>query len=151
MKADYSFLSAKNDPIIFTALCIKNHFFKNPALPLKESDLQDYLVDGTGDGGVDAMFSDPSSESSDLVLCQSKFYQTITSDDVYNAMVKFLSKLPCQRVRSPGLRNWHALSIRPQAKKKRTPSLKKSFIFCPLVTLIMRPRNSLFGGTFQNE
>lgn len=90
IKDDYSFLSAKSDPIVFTALCIKNHFFKNPALPLKESDLQDMLVDGTGDGGVDAMFSDPSSESSDLVLCQSKFYQAITSDDVYNAMVKLI-------------------------------------------------------------
>ena len=65
--------------------------YKNPALVLNESDYADMIVDGQYDGGVDILLTDPSSEGSDLVIAQSKYYQSISFDDVFNAMTKMAS------------------------------------------------------------
>ena len=61
---------------------------KNPALSLVEDDLKDMIVDSSHDGGVDILLTDPSSESSDLVIGQSKFYKSIKYEDVFNALMK---------------------------------------------------------------
>lgn len=85
-----SFPSLRNKPndYVFSALCVKAHFYKNPALDLRESDFEDIIVDGQYDGGVDILLSDPNSEGSDLVIGQSKFYQTITREEIQNALLK---------------------------------------------------------------
>lgn len=81
-------LRNKSDAYVFSVLCAKSHFYKNPALVLSEEEFPDIVVDGQYDGGVDILLSDPNSEASDLVIGQSKFYRTITNEDVQNALLK---------------------------------------------------------------
>ena len=81
-------LRSKSNDYVFSALCIKSNFYKNPALILNEADYEEIVVDGQYDGGVDVLLSDPNSDGSDLVIGQSKFYQSISYDDVLNAMLK---------------------------------------------------------------
>lgn len=71
LKDAYPSLRNKPDEYVFSALCVKANFFKNPALVLNESDFDDIVVDGQYDGGVDILLSDPNSEGSDLVIGQS--------------------------------------------------------------------------------
>ena len=92
MKAEtYPALRKYPDSYVFSALCVKAHFYKNPALDLDENDLKKIVVDSQNDGGADILLTDPNSEESDLVIGQSKFYTNITSEDVQNAMKKMAS------------------------------------------------------------
>lgn len=88
LKTTYPSLRAKTDDFVFSALCIKSNLFKNPALILNEQDFDDMIVDGQYDGGVDVLLTDPSSDSSDLIIGQSKFYASINNEDVMNALTK---------------------------------------------------------------
>lgn len=88
LKDVYPSLRDKPDEYVFSALCVKANFFKNPALELRDGDFEDIIVDGQYDGGVDVLLSDPNSEGSDLVIGQSKFYQTITKEQIQNALLK---------------------------------------------------------------
>ena len=88
LKTVYQSLRLKTNDYIFSALCIKANLYKNPALILNEQDFTDMIVDGQYDGGVDILLTDPNSESSDLIIGQSKFYSTITTEDVINALTK---------------------------------------------------------------
>ena len=88
LRGNYPFLRAHEDAYAFSALCIKAHFYRNPAFQLDDSELEEMIVDGSYDGGVDILLSDPSSENSDVVIGQSKFYKSIKYDDVFNALVK---------------------------------------------------------------
>ena len=91
MKSTYPSLRDKSDDYVFSALCVKAHLYKNPALTLSDSDFEEIVVDGQYDGGVDVLATDPNVEGSDLVIAQSKFYTSISSDDVINAMTKMAS------------------------------------------------------------
>lgn len=88
MKTTYPSLRHKADDYVFSALCVKAHLYKNPALTINESDFEEMIVDGQYDGGVDILLTDPNSEGSDLVIAQSKFHTSVTTDDVMNAMAK---------------------------------------------------------------
>ena len=88
LKTAYGSLRQKTNEHIFSALCIKANLYKNPALILNEKDFNDMIVDGQYDGGVDILLTDPNSDSSDLIIGQSKFYTTITAEDVMNALTK---------------------------------------------------------------
>ena len=88
MKEAHPSLRSKADDYVFSALCVKSHLYKNPALIITESDYAEMIVDGQYDGGVDVLLTDPSSESSDLVIAQSKYYTNISFEDVFNAMTK---------------------------------------------------------------
>lgn len=55
---------------------------------LNEEDFAEMIVDSPNDGGADILLSDPNSEGSDLVIGQSKFYKTISSEQVLNTMRK---------------------------------------------------------------
>lgn len=88
---DSSFFRSKKDEYIFSALSVKSHFYKNPALILNDPDLAEMIVDSQYDGGVDILLSDPSSEGADLVIGQSKFYESISFDDVFNAINKMVT------------------------------------------------------------
>ena len=91
LKSSYPSLRTKSDDYVFSALCVKSHLFKNPALVLYENDFDEMIVDGQYDGGVDVLLTDPNSEESDMVIAQSKFYTSISADDVMNAMTKMAS------------------------------------------------------------
>ena len=102
MKKQYPSLRSLTDDYFFSALCVKVHFFKNPSLVLNESDFAEMIVDSPNDGGADILLSDPNSETSDLVIGQSKFCKSISSEEVLNAMRKmadfyrkFAAKTPC--------------------------------------------------------
>lgn len=90
MKETYPTLRQKTDEYVFSALAVKANYYKNPALVLNESDFESFIVDGQYDGGVDILLSDPNSESSNMIIGQSKFYQNITFDDAVNAITKMV-------------------------------------------------------------
>ena len=82
------FFADKADSYVFAALCIKSHFYKNPYVQPDNRDWEAIIVDGPRDGGVDILMSDPSSETSDLIIGQSKFCHDITREEVENACIK---------------------------------------------------------------
>ena len=88
LKEKYPSLRARPDDYVFSVLCVKNHFYKNPALVLNEDEFAEIVVDGTRDGGADILLTDPNSEESDMVIGQSKFHRTISAETVLNAMRK---------------------------------------------------------------
>lgn len=88
LKAQYPSLRSQTDDYVFSALCIKANFYKSPALILNGSDFEEMIVDSPNDGGADILLSDPNSETSDLIIGQSKLYRTITAEQVLNAVRK---------------------------------------------------------------
>lgn len=90
MKENYPSLRKKTDDFAFTALCVKSNFFKNPALDFDDRTIENMMVDGTNDGGIDAMLLDQNSDSNDLILVQSKHYHQISYDDVMDAITKMV-------------------------------------------------------------
>ncbi len=90
-KEKYQSLRNKSNDYAFSALCVKSNFYKNPVLDFDDGTIEKMMVDGTCDGGVDALLSDPSSdESTNLVLVQSKHYKKIEFDDLVNAVTKMV-------------------------------------------------------------
>lgn len=90
LKTTYANLRTETDAHVFTVLCVKSSYFKNPSLLFTENEINNILVDSTRDGGVDAILSDPNSETSNLVLCQSKYQEKITFDEVREAISKLI-------------------------------------------------------------
>lgn len=90
LKEVFPVLRKKPDEHVFTVLCVKANFFKNPSLSFTEADIDNLLVDSVKDGGVDALFSDPNSETNNLIICQSKYYESITFDAVRDAVAKMI-------------------------------------------------------------
>ncbi len=88
LKEQYSGLRAKSDDYVFNALVVKSMFYKNPAYEITGNDFDEIIVDGHADGGVDVLLADPTSETSDLIIGQSKFYQTISFDECRDAVNK---------------------------------------------------------------
>lgn len=90
LKGLYPSLREKRDDYVFSALCFKSNFYKNPSLNFNEQLIEEVIVDGNNDDGIDALLTDPNSDESDLVLIQSKFYQTIAFEDIVNAITKMV-------------------------------------------------------------
>ena len=90
MKRDYPALRDKSDEYVFTALCVRASYYKNPAIDFNEYTISEFIVDGQYDGGVDVLLLDPNSEEGNLVLVQSKFYRDITFDNVRDAITKII-------------------------------------------------------------
>ena len=88
MKDQYHSLRDKSNDYVFNALVVKSMFYKNPAYEITGSDFDDIIVDGHADGGVDILLDDPSSETSDLIIGQAKFHQTISFDECSDAVNK---------------------------------------------------------------
>lgn len=88
LKTQYPSLRSRSDDYVFSVLCVKANLYKNPALILNEDEFAEIVVDSTNDGGADILLTDPNSEASDLVIGQSKFYKTITAEQVLNAVRK---------------------------------------------------------------
>lgn len=90
LKELYPGLRRESDEHIFTVLCVKSNYYKNPSLIFTENEIENLLVDSVKDGGVDALLTDPNSETNNLVICQSKFYETITFDAVRDSVAKMI-------------------------------------------------------------
>lgn len=91
LKESSHYLKDKSDDFVFSALSVKATYYKNPALVLDDTGLENIVVDGQYDGGVDALLTDPNSDTSDLVIAQSKYYKSITFDEIFNAIAKMTS------------------------------------------------------------
>lgn len=74
---------------VFTILCLKYFFFSDGAMFDPDAALE-FLTDGANDGGIDAIFNDPNSEGNDMVIVQSKYYEStpLTSQDVAGELYK---------------------------------------------------------------
>ena len=55
LKEKYPSLRARTDDYVFSALCVKAHFFKNSKRDLNEDDFAEIVVDGSRDGGRNSM------------------------------------------------------------------------------------------------
>lgn len=86
----YQTLRDKTDDYVFSVVAIKANFFKNPSLTFEESKISDIVVDSTNDGGVDFLLTDPNSDTSDLIIGQSKFYTSIDKETISNALLKMI-------------------------------------------------------------
>lgn len=91
MKSKYYCLKDKSDNYVFSAVCLNSNFYKNPSLQITEEIIKDSIVDGVSDGGVDILLSDPNTDTCDMVICQSKFYKSISYDEVAAAIGKMIS------------------------------------------------------------
>lgn len=78
----YPIFKGEKPYIVFTAMCIEYFYFKAPGTYFIPDDILRSISDGSNDGGIDAAINDQSSDGNDLVLIQSKFYNTssVTQD-----------------------------------------------------------------------
>ena len=88
---------------IFIILCIKYFFFSEAGISFDQDLVEEYLTDGANDGGIDAIFNDPTSESNDVIIVQSKFYENteLGTDNVAGELYKInetLKKLQSNKV-----------------------------------------------------
>ena len=90
MKEIYPRLRKESDDHVFAVLCVKSSFYKNPSLSFTDNDIENILVDSQGDGGADALLTDPNSDTSNLIICQAKYHQKITYDEVRDAVAKMI-------------------------------------------------------------
>lgn len=90
LKESFPCIRNLSDEQAFTVLCVKANYYKNPSLSFTENEISELLVDSVKDGGVDALFSDPNSETNNLIICQSKYYENITFDVVRDAVSKMI-------------------------------------------------------------
>lgn len=80
MRAAYPSLSQMKDYEVFTLLCIKYYFYSD-GTPFDPELVSEYITDGTNDGGIDAVFNDPNSDTNDVVIVQSKYYEKTKLSD----------------------------------------------------------------------
>lgn len=88
-KTEYPVFSSYQDYHVFTMLCLKYFFFSDGAA-FDPDIMQAALTDGAKDGGIDAIFNDPTSENNDMVIVQSKYYEqsALTGQDVAGELFK---------------------------------------------------------------
>ena len=103
MKVNYPLYKNYQDYHVFTLLCMKYFYFAEDGTAFDYEQALLYLTDGANDGGIDAIFNDPSSENNDIVIVQSKFYQNskLTADNVAGELYKInetLKKLKANKV-----------------------------------------------------
>ena len=84
-------LLKRTDDYAFSALALKCNVYKNPSLIFDDEVITDAIVDGPGDGGADILINDPNSDTYDLMICQSKFYEAISYDEIAGSINKITS------------------------------------------------------------
>ncbi|MFA5283817.1 MAG: AIPR family protein [Bacilli bacterium] len=87
----FTFFRGKTDHYVFNALCAKAIFYKNPSFSLDEESLKQIVVDGANDQGLDCILTDESSDYKDLILMQCKYYESISLEQIKEALNKMLS------------------------------------------------------------
>ncbi len=76
LKAKYPTFVNFIDYKLFSVLCIKYFFFAEDNIPFDQDIVNDFICDGANDGGIDAIFNDPHSSNNDVIIVQSKFYNS---------------------------------------------------------------------------
>lgn len=74
----------------------KIFYFSDPGVAFDpELILQEYITDGKDDGGIDAIFNDPTSENNDVIIVQSKFYENspLSDEEITAELIKISSTL----------------------------------------------------------
>ena len=89
MKSKFPAYRVMQDYHVFTIMCLK-YFFFSDGTSFDPDAAIDFLTDGANDGGIDAIFNDPNSEGNDMVIVQSKYYEstTLTGQDVAGELYK---------------------------------------------------------------
>ena len=59
---------------LFTFVCLKYFYFNSPSNPFLPETVIPCMTDASNDGGIDAIFNDPTSEGNDVIVVQSKYY-----------------------------------------------------------------------------
>ncbi len=93
---NYPSLKNEQDYHIFTLLCLKYFYFSDPGTSFDPKlIIQDYITDGKDDGGIDAVFNDPTSESNDVIIVQSKYYDSssLKGEEVAAELIKIATTL----------------------------------------------------------
>ena len=95
MKMKYSFYKSYQDYHLFTLLCMKYYFFSEDGNSVDPEAALDWLTDGSNDGGIDAIFNDPTSEGNDVIIVQSKYYKNtdLHVDDIVSELFKISTTL----------------------------------------------------------
>ena len=90
MKEKYPTFGKYQNYHIFTLLCIKYFFYSESGISFDQDVIEEFLTDGANDGGIDAIFNDPTSEGNDLIIVQSKFYENtaLGTDNVAGELYK---------------------------------------------------------------
>ena len=90
MKEKYPTFRKYQNYHIFTLLCIKYFFYSESGIAFDQDVIEEFLTDGANDGGIDAIFNDPTSEGNDLIIVQSKFYENtaLGTDNVAGELYK---------------------------------------------------------------
>lgn len=76
LKRKYNDFSHLQNYHVFTLLCMKYFFFGGTGIAFDPELALEYLTDGANDGGIDAIFNDPESEGNDVIIIQSKYYNS---------------------------------------------------------------------------
>lgn len=89
LKSEISAYRAMQDYHVFTIMCLK-YFFFSDGIAFDPDVAVDFLTDGANDGGIDAIFNDPNSEGNDMIIVQSKYYEStpLTGQDVAGELYK---------------------------------------------------------------
>lgn len=103
MKEKYPTFGKYQNYHIFTLLCIKYFFYSESGISFDQDVIEEFLTDGANDGGIDAIFNDPTSEGNDLIIVQSKFYENtaLGIDNVAGELYKInetLKKLQSNKI-----------------------------------------------------
>lgn len=90
MREKYPKYKDYKDYHIFTLLCIKYFFYSEGGVAFDQDIIEEFLTDGANDGGIDAIFNDPTSEGNDLIIVQSKYYKSteLGTDNVAGELYK---------------------------------------------------------------
>lgn len=75
---------------LLSLMCIYYFFYGTTDASFDQDENLSYLVDGANDGGIDAVFKDPNSETDDIVIVQSKFYgkTKLSKQDIASEIAK---------------------------------------------------------------
>ncbi len=86
----FSALKTYPDYHIFTLLCIDYFFFEDSGSPFDIDTAIEWMTDGSNDGGIDAVFNDPTSENNDVIIVQSKHYNAtdLSKDTIASSSYK---------------------------------------------------------------
>lgn len=91
-REDYpKFKELGNDELLFSVFCAKYFFFDEEDIRFDASDFWgNALTDGANDGGTDAIFRDPSGNTNDIIIVQSKYVRTLSFKTLRNEITKLL-------------------------------------------------------------
>lgn len=90
LKEKYNGFKNYQDYHVFTLLCMKYFFYSESGIAFDPDIALEYLTDGKDDGGIDAIFNDPTSENNDVIVVQSKYYEhtVLDTDNVAGELYK---------------------------------------------------------------